>query len=148
MTPLETIQAYYALFEVASREVLDQVVDDDFVLDDSPIATHVRGKEKLWRIIDRPKRGPSEDSFVVEEYFGDEKRGAARWRWHASGAIAALFGLPVSAEAADSEGVCLVEFRDGKLTKLTEHWDSAAVLRQLGADIPTARHGGLAPTQA
>jgi steroid delta-isomerase-like uncharacterized protein len=141
MTPLETVRAYYALFEVPSREVLDQVVADDFVLDDSPIATHVRGKEKLWRVLDRPAPAePGGDSFVVEEYFGDEHRGAARWRWHASGRIAALFGLPVSETPADSDGVALVEFRDGKLTKLTEYWDSAAVLRQLGADIPVARH--------
>lgn len=143
MTPLETVRAYYALFQEPSREVMDRVVTDDFALDDNPIDWHLRGKAELWRMIDRPRREPAAangpDSFVVQEYVGDAQRGAARWHWRVTGRSASLFGLTPSDVVADVDGVAFVEFRDGRLAKLTEYWDAAAVLRQLGAEIPRPR---------
>ena len=141
--PLETVRAYYRLFEQASREALDRLVDDDFALDDNPIDWHLRGKEDLWRTVnrDRPAGAGEENSgsFVVEEYFGDEAAGAARWVWKATGATAAIFGLPPSGSLAEVHGVALVTFHDGKLKSLTEYWDAAGLLRQLGADVPQGR---------
>lgn len=143
MTPLETVRAYYDLFGQRSREALDQVVTPDFVADDDPINLHVRGVADLWRAIDRTPPGPTptgeQGSFVVEEYIGDGARGAARWHWRAPGSTAALFGLPVSGNMAEIDGLALVEFKDGKLSRLTEFWDSAGAMRQFGAEIPSPR---------
>jgi steroid delta-isomerase-like uncharacterized protein len=141
--PLEIVRAYDALFETPSREQLDRLVTDDFVLDDNPIDWHIRGKADLWRLLDRPgpanPQPPAEPSFVVEDYVGDETKGAARWRWHVAGRSAGMLGLPRTDRSADATGVAMVEFQDGKLSKLTEYWDAASVMRQLGAEIPSPR---------
>jgi steroid delta-isomerase-like uncharacterized protein len=150
MTPLETVRAYYGLFEKPSREVLDAVVTDDFVLDDNPIDWHIRGKAELWRTVDRPRpeggSGAAQGSFVVTGYVGDDARGAAAWHWRVAGSMAPMFGLPRSEGGAEIDGLALVEFRGGRLAKLTEFWDSGSVMRQLGADLPQARFP--APAQA
>jgi hypothetical protein len=80
MSPLEIVRSYYSLFDSPSRELLDGVVADDFALDDNPIDWHIRGKADLWRTVDRP-HGPvpadQPPAFVVQDYAGDEHRGAA-----------------------------------------------------------------------
>jgi len=143
MTPLETVRSYYALFQQPSREQLDQCVADDFALDDNPIDWHIRGKAALWRTVDRPRREPADpaeqDSFQVRDYVGDAQRGAAFWHWRVTGRSAALFGLPATDRVAEIDGLAAVEFRDGRLTKLTEYWDAASVMRQLGVELPQPR---------
>ena len=57
MTPLETVRAYYALFQQPSHAQVDQLVTDDFALDDNPIDWHLRGRAALWRAVDRPRDG-------------------------------------------------------------------------------------------
>lgn len=143
MTPLETVRAYYALFREPSREQVDRLVTDDFALDDNPIDWHLRGRAALWRAVDRPTREPAEaaeqDSFEVRDYVGDAQRGAAFWHWRVTGRSAALFGLPATDRVAAIDGIAAVEFRHGQLSRLTEYWDAASVLRQLGADVPQPR---------
>ena len=140
MTPLETVRAYYALFRQPSREQLDQLVADDFALDDNPIDWHLRGKAELWRRVDRPRRDPADSeeqgSFEIRDYVGDAQRGAAFWHWQVTGRSVPLFGLPATDRVAEIDGIAAVEFRDGRLTRLTEYWDAASVMRQLGADVP------------
>ena len=141
MNQLETVRAYYALFERPSRQALEELITDDFSLDDNPINWHVRGKAALWALLDRSRPAQAsppnaEPSFVVEEYIGDERRGAARWRWRVSGHSAPMFGLPRTERSAETIGVAIVEFSEGRLRSLTEYWDAASVMRQLGADIP------------
>jgi ketosteroid isomerase-like protein len=56
-----------------------------------------------------------------------------------TGGGAALLGLPRTDKVAELDGVAIVTFRDGKLTSLTEYWDAASAMRQLGADIHQPR---------
>lgn len=138
MTPLETVRAYYSLFERPSRDVLDEVVAEDFKLDDNPIDWHIRGKADLWRTVDRPRPaapGNEPPAFVVLDYVGDATRGAARWHWRVRGGGAALFGATPGDAVAEVDGVAYVEFRDGQLASLTEYWDAASVMRQLGMNV-------------
>ncbi|OAI39451.1 hypothetical protein AYO38_07615 [bacterium SCGC AG-212-C10] len=144
MTPLEIVRTYYSLFDSPSREKLDSVVTDDFALDDNPIDWHLRGKEDLWRTVDRPHSAPPADqppAFVVVDYVGDAERGAAKWHWRVTGGGAVMLGLPRTDKVAEVDGVAMVTFSDGKLTSLTEYWDAASAMRQLGADIHQPRFG-------
>ncbi len=143
MTPLETIRAYYALFQEPVREQVDRLVTEDFMLDDNPIDWHLRGRAALWRAVDRPRREPAaaeaQDSFQVRDYVGDAERGAAFWHWRVSGGSAALFGLARTDRVAEIDGLAAVEFRNGQLARLTEYWDAASVMRQFGADVHQPR---------
>jgi steroid delta-isomerase-like uncharacterized protein len=142
MTPLEIVRAYYELFRVPSRAQLEQVVSEDFALDDNPIDWHIRGRAALWQTVDRPRResaAAEPSSFEVLDYVGDAQRGAAFWHWRVTGSAARMFGLPATDRVAEIDGLAAVEFRDGQLTRLTEYWDAASVMRQLGADVPQPR---------
>lgn len=139
MQPADLVRGYYSLFERASREVLDEVVHDDFELTDAPFAWTLRGKEAVWKTVDgAPQLEPG--AFVCDRYFGDENAGAMHWSWDVRPEAAAIYRLPIGA-GARVEGVALVTFRDGKLATLTEYWDSADLLRQLGVELPRARMG-------
>jgi steroid delta-isomerase-like uncharacterized protein len=141
MTPLEVVRAYYALFEEPSRDQAERLVTGDFILDDNPIDWHIRGRAELWRTLDRPRPEPAAEAgnFEVRDYIGDDQRGAAFWHWRVTGRSAALFGLPPTDRAAEIDGVAAVEFREGQLARLTEYWDAASVMRQLGADVQQPR---------
>ncbi len=141
MTPLELVRAYYALFREPSRDRLEQVVSEDFTLDDNPIDWHLRGRAAVWQAIDRPRResAAEQSSFEVQDYVGDAQRGAAFWHWRVTGNTAMLFGLPPTDRVAEVDGLAAVEFHNGRLSRLTEYWDAASVLRQLGVDVPQPR---------
>ena len=140
MTPGEKVQAYYGLFTAPSRETLDAIVHDDFALDDDPFDWHIRGKEALWKTVDREpllKLG----EFVCDAYHGDEESGATHWVWDVGPQFSGIYGLPAGDQRAHLEGVAVVTFREGKLASLKEHWDSASLLRQFGVALPDPNMG-------
>ena len=140
MAAADLVKAYYGLFSRPARDILDAVVHPDFELDDAPLNWHLRGKEAVWKAVDRPALlEPGE--FVCDAYFGDEDAGAMHWTWDVSPKFAATFSVTPPDGRARVEGVALVTFRDGKLKSLKEHWDSASLLRQFGVSLPEARMG-------
>ena len=142
MTPLQTVQAYYNLLTAKpSREVLDTQLDDQLVAEEGPLGVRLVGKETVWQFAttrDTAREGRESPSRIqCHEYFGTAERGVVRWTWTFRGdVITPLFGLDPMERDIVVEGLALVTFRDGKLATLSEFYDGAEMLRQVGAKIP------------
>src|SRR5258708_38998808 len=104
MTPTEKIQLFYDLVRTggASEEVIDGLIDDDVTMDDDCWGgIHHRGKLSVEKMLGRPlDPNAGNRSTVVREYIGDERAGAARWEWRATGDFARRDGVTVAGPLA------------------------------------------------
>jgi steroid delta-isomerase-like uncharacterized protein len=105
---------------------------DDVVYEDVPLGLVFQGKEQL--------RGFAQSFFdafpdlnaviIATVVSGD--RAASEWRFTGT-QTGDLMGIPAANKRMDVRGTSIYQFEDGKIKRKADYWDSATVLRQLGA---------------
>jgi steroid delta-isomerase-like uncharacterized protein len=116
---------------------LDYVVEQyavDVKFEDLTLGDKANGKEELKAAFKGFLTGPGtgEYEFSVTSYTGNSDGGAAEWTWHAKHS-ADFLGARAAGKETTVRGVSILTFRGGKISSQRDYWDSAALLRQLGA---------------
>jgi steroid delta-isomerase-like uncharacterized protein len=116
---------------------LDFVVEQyavDVKFEDMTLGDRANGKEELKAALTSflSGAGAGEYAFNVTSYTGNSEEGAAEWTWHAKHS-ADFLGAEAAGKETTVNGVSILTFRGGKISSQRDYWDSAALLRQLGA---------------
>ena len=107
-------------------------VSEDVVYEDVPLGLMFKGKEQL--------RGFAQSFFdafpdlkaVVTGTVVSGDRAASEWRFTGT-QTGELMGIPAANGRMDVRGTSIYQFEGGKIKRKVDYWDSATVLRQLGA---------------
>jgi steroid delta-isomerase-like uncharacterized protein len=94
------------------------------------------GREAL-RVLTENTHGAFPDLTIEASLLvGDGETAVAEWRWRGTqtGPPTTPDGadIPPSARTLDFPGVSVLEVRDGKIAKMCDYWDNAAMMSQLG----------------
>ncbi|MEI8164771.1 MAG: ester cyclase [Chloroflexales bacterium] len=73
---------------------------------------------------------------TVEDAFGDDEKGAVRWRMQGTH-TADLFGIPPSGKAVSVQGISVVRIANGQIAEDWVAEDTMGLMQQLGV-IPAA----------
>jgi steroid delta-isomerase-like uncharacterized protein len=76
--------------------------------------------------------GKTRHRFVVTGYFGDDRSGAMEWTWHADH-VEDILGVPANGKKTEVRGISSVRLENDRIVEERDYWDSATLLRQLGA---------------
>lgn len=151
-TPEQKVRAYYALFGEASESSINQLVHEDYALEDAQLGMVIDGREAFQAMF--VPGGNRVYPITVIAYFGDDRAGAVhvRVRWPTK-YIAPAWGLSGTDEEIEFEAVGLITFRDGKIASHLDFWDSGLLYQRLGGDFPNpdaskfgVREGGFGPS--
>lgn len=109
---------------------------DDLTFQDPLVSEPITGKDRIGVLMQRWWQAfPDIEIEVVGHVIG-ENRVAVEWRAKAtnSGELPLTHGvtLPPTGKCIDSQGVSIIDFRDGKAVRQREYWDALAMMRQLG----------------
>ena len=135
MTPEQKVRAYYALFWEASESRINQLIHEDYLLEDEQLGLAGIGREAFHTYL--VPGGRRAYPVTVIGYFGDDRAGAAhlRVRWPTK-YVAPAWGLSGTDEEIEFEAVTLITFRDGKIASDRGFWDSGLLYQRLGGDFP------------
>jgi steroid delta-isomerase-like uncharacterized protein len=105
---------------------------EDVIYEDVPLGLVFKGKEQL--------RGFAQSFFdafpdlkaVIIATVVSGNRAASEWRFTGT-QTGELMGIPAANGHMDVRGTSVYQFEGGKITRKVDYWDSATVLRQLGA---------------
>ncbi len=135
MTPEQKVRAYYALFWEASESRINQLIHEDYLLEDEQLGVAGLGREAFHTYF--VPGGNRAYPVTVIGYFGDDRAGVAhlRVRWPTK-YLAPAWGLSGTDEEIEFEAVTLITFRDGKIASDRGFWDSGLLYQRLGGDFP------------
>jgi steroid delta-isomerase-like uncharacterized protein len=113
--------------------VIEQYAED-VKFEDVTLGDRANGKQELQEAFKAFLMGPEAGQYVftVTSYTGNSEAGAAEWTWQARHA-ADFLGTKAAGKETTVRGVSVLTFRSGKISSQRDYWDSAAILRQLGA---------------
>ena len=148
MTPEDKVRTwlYMQARDAGDRELFDQIVHDDIVVDDEPVGLKLAGKEQVWpgfALTPEEKAGPQSVAFSVEflGYVGDEQEGFARWSFRPKGTFAAVWGVHDlqidEQDALDVDIAVRVRFKEGKIYRINEYWNPVPLMQSFGLNVPS-----------
>ena len=128
MTPEQKVRAYYALFWEASESRINQLIHEDYLLEDEQLGVAGLGREAFHTYF--VPGGRRAYPVTVIGYFGDDRAGVAhlRVRWPTK-YVAPAWGLSGTDEEIEFEAVTLITFRDGKIASDRASEEIASDLR-------------------
>lgn len=131
---LEWAKKWMSHYNRGGVEDLVRLYADDVKFEDVTLGDRAAGKAELRQafISFLIAPGASENSFTVTAYTGNSNGGAAEWTWRAKHA-GEFLGAQAAGKETVAKGASVLTFRDGQISSQRDYWDSAAVLRQLGA---------------
>jgi steroid delta-isomerase-like uncharacterized protein len=106
---------------------------DEIVFQDMASGHKVSGKDgvrKMFEGMSAPNAG--EHVFTVTGWNGGPEGGALEWTWQSKHASDFL-GAPAKGKETSVAGTSVLTFKNGKIIAQRDYWDTATVLRQLGA---------------
>ena len=108
---------------------------DDVLFEDVPFGIVAKGKEQLREELDWFFDAVPDARTELKFVFSSGDWAAAEWVL--SGTQKGDFpGLPATGRSFTARGVTIFKVERGKVKKRTDHWDGAAMLRQVGATNP------------
>jgi steroid delta-isomerase-like uncharacterized protein len=126
------VNELYAAWSLHQPERIDAIFTDDAMYEDVAGGQAVRGTEAIKQIL-RAAYGWAPDFRVTMKSLalGD---GSAATEWVSEGIQTGPVGdLPASGNSFLLRGASILTFRDGRIAKVTDYYDMAGFLRQLGA---------------
>jgi len=131
---LEWAKKWMNSYNLNGLEQLIQLYADDIKFEDVTFGDRANGKDELKRAFTSyfAAPGASENVFTVSAYTGNFEAGAAEWTWDAKHK-GEFMGVQAAGKETHVRGVSVLTFRNAKVSTQRDYWDSAAVLRQLGA---------------
>ncbi len=108
------------------------VYTDDCIIEDVALGKVLQGKEAIRAFFKEFLTAcPDDGSLMIKSSFASGNRMCMEFIM--GGTIKGSFlGLPVTGKAFSIRGVHLCEMRGDKVSRVTDYWDMASVMRQLG----------------
>lgn len=115
-----------------------RLLDSDFVAESDALPEPVRGSDAQREVVEMFLRAFPDLTFTIQELLPVGDRVVARWE--AAGTHRGeLMGLPpTNRRTAGINGCTVMQVRNGRLLREWVYWDTARMLRQLGAIPPLA----------
>lgn len=131
---LEWAKKWMGSYNRNGLEHLIELYADDVSFEDVTLGDRAAGKTEVKQALSGFLASPSsgENVFSVTSYTGNSEGGAAEWSWEAKHA-GEFMGVQAAGKKTRVNGVSVLTFRDRKIASQRDYWDSAALLRQLGA---------------
>jgi steroid delta-isomerase-like uncharacterized protein len=125
------------LFEEAfgqgNREVVDEVLDPDFVCHDPNSETgEIRGAETIKGEIDYFQNAFSDFHWTVEDQVAEGDKVTTRYTLGGTH-DGEFFGVPASGKRVEVSGINIDRFEGGKLVEEWASYDLLGAMRQMGA---------------
>lgn len=105
---------------------------DDCVYEDVALAAVNHGSDELVAFANAAFSAFPDFAIHVTSQFGDAEWAGAEWTMTGTH-HGDLGDLPATGRSFDVRGATVFQYRDGKISRCTDYWDMADLLRQLGA---------------
>ncbi len=126
------VNELYAAWSLHQPERIDAIFTDDGIYEDVAGGQVHRGKEEIKQLLRSaftwaPDFRVTMKSLVIAE-------NSAATEWVSEGIQTGPIGnLPASGNSFRLRGTSILGFRNGKITRVTDYYDMASFLKQLGA---------------
>ncbi len=121
----------YAAWSLHEPERLDAIFTDESVYEDVATGRRTRGKNAIKQILRAAYAWAPDFRVTMQSIIVGEDLAATEWV--SEGIQTGPLGdLPASGNSFRLRGVSILSFRDGKIATVTDYYDMATFLRQLG----------------
>lgn len=125
-------------FNEGRTEVIEELVDEEFVGYESAQPEPLRGPEGLRRTVEIYRSAFPDIEFTIHHLLAEDDWVAARWT--ASGTHEGeVMGIEPTGRRVENDGMEFDRVRDGKVVEGYVVWDALGMLRQLGV-MPDERN--------
>ena len=131
MNPEQMLEDFAAAWSQRDVDKILSYYTDDCVYEDVALGRVMRGREEIRTFIEELFRAVPDFRIEHREALVSGEGGAAEWvisGTHTSD----LPGLPATGRRFSIRGASVLELQDGKIRRISDYWDTAAFLRQLG----------------
>jgi steroid delta-isomerase-like uncharacterized protein len=104
---------------------------DDIVYEDAAMGVVTHGKEELRAFAQRFFSTFPDIQFTLTSTLVTGNRAAIEWTGQGTHQ-GDMPGMPATNKRATFRGVSIMELQDGKITRNTDYWDMATLMKQLG----------------
>ena len=104
---------------------------DDVVYEDVTMAAVNHGKDELRAFGEAFFVAFPDVTFELTSRFANGSRGGAEWVMRGTHR-GDMPGLPATGKQVDVRGASIMEFADGRISRCSDYWDMATLLKQLG----------------
>lgn len=136
MAPSDNVKQMRRLYERAWNEgdadVVDEVVDDDFVFNRGGVV-HEGGADLYKELIDFSRETFPNMEYSLEDVIGGEDGNKVVIRWEMTGTHEGEYkGIPPTGQTVEMEGIEINRFEDGKLVEMWTHPNWIGFLEDIG----------------
>src|ERR671919_155428 len=126
------VSQLYAAWSLHEPAIIDRIFTEDAVYSDVAGGKNQRGKEQIKQLLHAAFAwAPDFRVTMISLTVGEN---AAATEWISEGIQTGPIGeLPASGNSFRLRGASILTFRDGKIAKVTDYYDMATFLRQLGS---------------
>jgi steroid delta-isomerase-like uncharacterized protein len=125
------VHELYAAWSLHEPERIDAIFAEDAVYEDVAGAQLVRGKKAIKELLRAAYAWAPDFRVTMKSLIVADN--AAATEWVSEGIQTGPIGdLPASGNSFRLRGASVLTFRDGKIAKVTDYYDMATFLRQLG----------------
>lgn len=117
-----------------SQHDVDRILSfytDDCVYEDVALGRKMRGREEIRRFVEELFRGVRDFRIEHRAALVSDRGGAAEWVMSGTHSDD-LPGLPATGRRFSVRGASVLELERGKIRRISDYWDMAGFLRQLG----------------
>ena len=125
------VHELYTAWSLHQPERIDLIFTDDAVYEDVPGGQIVRGKEAIKQLLRAAYAWAPDFRVAMKSLIVADDIAATEWV--SEGIQTGPIGeLPASGNSFQLRGASILNFQNGKIAKVTDYYDMATFLRQLG----------------
>jgi len=130
---------YLAAWNTHDVEKLLSFFTDDAVYDCTPMGKASRGRKELKDFFSSTFTNFHDFKIEMKSAFNAGERGAGEWVMSGTFANSNIPGMPATGKSFSVPGVGITEYSGDKISRVTNYWNLAAFLQQVGL-MPPAPH--------
>ena len=121
------------MWQTFNKEAILPFFADDCVYEDVALGIINSGKGEVGKFIEDSLVAFSDFKVETKSVFSSDNKKLVS-EWVISGIHTGDFpGLPATGKSFSVRGVSIIEFQDGKIRRITDYWNLASFLEQVGA---------------
>ena len=123
---------YLAAWNAHDVEKILSFFTDDCVYDCTPIGKTSRGKKELKDFINSTFTDFPDHKLETKSGFNTGDRSAGEWVMSGTFAHSSMPGVTATGKKFSIPGATITEIRGGKISRVTNYWNMAAFMQQVG----------------
>jgi len=128
----QVVRDFFAARNGHDTEKMFALYSEDFKFEDVPFGAVANGKDQYRRMWSQFFGALSDVKFELNSVVASGELVATEWTFSAT-QTGDFHGVPATGRSFSVRGMSIFGIRQGKVRKKTDYWDSASMLRQLGA---------------